>query len=333
MSPFKKSPFLAFIAFCWLVGFGAGAQAAELQKLELMTEWAPHGFHAPFYLAQQKGWFKDAGIEVTIKDGRGSASTVGLLASGQADIAYAHFSAAALARAKGLPVKVIATVMRKNTIGLIMKKGAGITSPVQLRGKTVLYAATTIEGPLFDGVLDNQGMTRGDLTTLVVDASSKVASVLGGKGDAAVAPVPYYLALVAGKSELDTVLFSDFGSRMLDMSIIAREDTIRDKPAAVAAFIAVMSRAYEYTLLENHIDEAVKAMATIRPNADVNAFSATNMFKFHAQFIQNERSKGKPVGFISQQDVQESIDTMRKAKLLDVALKADDLYSPVFNPK
>ena len=309
------------------------AFGAEPQKVEFMTEWAPHGFHAPFYLALEKGWFKEAGLDVVIRDGRGSASTVGLLASGKADIAYAHMSAVALGRAKGLPVKLVASVMRKNTIGLIFKKGTGVSAPSQLRGKTVLYAATTIEGPLFEGYLSNAGMKRSDVTTLVVDASSKVASVLGGKGDAAVAPVPYYLALVAGKSELDTSLFSDYGVRMMDMSVVASEKMIRENPAAVAAFVSVMSRAFEYTLKDKHLDEAIKAMMTLRPNADIVPQSAANMFNFHAAYIASPSAAGKPVGFITAEDVQDSINTMKQVKLLEGDMKVGDLYTPAFNPK
>ena len=50
--------------------------------MNFILDWSPHGMHAPFFLAAEKGWFKEAGLDVTFQDGRGSASTVNLVGAG-----------------------------------------------------------------------------------------------------------------------------------------------------------------------------------------------------------------------------------------------------------
>lgn len=311
----------------------APGMAQSLEKIEFMTDWAPHGFQAPIYLAVQKGWFKEAGLDVNIKDGRGSGATINLVGAGQADIGIANLSAVAIARSKGVPVKAIGTLLRKNTNGLIMKKGAGIRSPQDLRGKTVLYGTTTNEANALDGYLATAGMTRNDVKLLGVDAQSKVASVLSGRGDAAVGPVPFYLGLLQGKPEgVDAVLFYDAGIKMMDYGLIAEDSTIASRPKALAAFVKVVSRAYDYTFEGNNVEEAVKAMIALRPSANIDPVVAVNMFNAHVPYYASPATAGKPTGFLAAQDMRDTVKTLKDIKLIETDLNPDDTYTTSFNP-
>lgn len=329
--PFLFKACLINVALALIATTSATAQ--PLEKVEFMTEWAPHGFHAPLYLAIQKGWFKEAGIEVNLKDGRGSGATINLVGAGQVDIGFVNLSAAAIARSKGVPVKAVASILRKNTNGLIMKKGTGITSPQQLKGKTILYATTTIEAQALDGYLASAGMTRNDVKLLGVDSQSKVASVLSGRGDAAVGPIPFYLGLLAGKQEgVDAVLFHDAGNRMMDFGLVAHDKTIASRPKVVAAFVKVVARAYDYTLQGNNIDESVKAMIALRPTANIEHVTAVNMFKSHAEHIPSAATAGKPTGFIASQDMRDTVKTLKDIKVIEGDLNPEDTYTTAFNP-
>jgi NitT/TauT family transport system substrate-binding protein len=309
------------------------SRAQTLEKLEFMTEFAPHGFHAPFYLAMQRGWFKDAGIDLNLKDGRGTAATINLVGAGQVGVGFVNLSGAVIARSKGVPVKCIASILRKGTNGLIMKPGTGIKTPQQLRGKTVLYGTTTIEANLLDGYLATAGMTRDDVKMLGVDAPSKVSSVLSGKGDVAVGPVPYYLGLLEGKQEkVETLLFDDAGIRMLDFGLVAQDSTIAARPKVLASFVKVVSRAFDYTRTGNNVDEAVKAMIALRPTANIDPVTAVNMFKSHARHIDSPATAGKPVGYISPQEVRETVKTLKDVKVIEASLNPEDTYTTAFNP-
>ena len=316
------------VAGAWLP-----ARAQTLEKLQFMTEFAPHGFHAPFYLAMQKGWFKDAGIDLDLKDGRGTAATINLVGAGQVEVGFVNLSGGVIARSKGVPVKAIASILRKGTNGLIMTPGTGIRTPQQLRGKTVLYATTTIEAQLLDGYLATAGMTREDVKMLGVDSASKVAGVLGGKGDVAVGPVPYYLGLLEGKPDrVETVLFDDAGIRMLDFGLVAQDSTIAARPTVLANFVKVVSRAFDYTRTGNNVDEAVKAMIALRPNANIDPVTAVNMFKSHAQHIPSPATAGKPVGYLAPQEMRETVKTLKDVKVIDAGLNPEETYTIAFNP-
>jgi len=86
-------------------------------SLTIVTDWAPYGVHGPLFLAAQRGWFKDAGLDVTILDGKGSASSLQLLGAEKADVAFVQLSTMAAAIDKGLPVISVAGFVRSGDNG------------------------------------------------------------------------------------------------------------------------------------------------------------------------------------------------------------------------
>lgn len=331
----RVARFTAWLAGCCLaaVAIAAPASAQALKEVKFSTEFAPHGFHAPFYLAREKGWFKDAGIDLKLLDGRGSSATINLVGANQVDIAFVNLAATMIAQSKGVPVVAVGSILRRNTIGLILKKGSGITKPADLKGKTILHLVTTIEAQLLGGYLATAGMSLNDVKLLGVDASAKVASVLSGKGDAATGPVPYYLGLLKGKSEIDTLLFADAGQQLLDFGIVTSPRMIKEQPALVAALMQVVSRAYEYTRQGNNVEEAVKAMIAQRPEAGLDYQTAINMFNSHIAFAMSPATEGKPLGFIAKEDVEGTIKTLKDTGIVQGDIKADSVFDPRFAPK
>ncbi|MBS0220394.1 MAG: ABC transporter substrate-binding protein [Proteobacteria bacterium] len=327
--------FAAWLTCCCVATLVAVTPAAAqaLKEVKFSTEFAPHGFHAPFYLAREKGWFKDAGIDLKLIDGRGSSATINLIGANQVDIAFVNLAATIIAQSKGVPVVAVGSILRRNTQGLILKKGSNIHKPADLKGKTILHLVSTIEAQLLGGYLATAGMSLSDVKLLGVDASAKVASVLSGRGDAATGPVPYYLGLLKGKSEIDTLAFADAGQQLLDFGIVTSPKMIKEQPALVAAFMQVVSRAFEYTRKGNNVEEAVKAMIAQRPEAGLDYQTSINMFNSHIAFAMSPSTEGKPLGYISKEDVEASIKTLKDTGIIQGDIKADSVFDPKFGPK
>src|SRR5262245_3891911 len=98
---------LVFQMVLWI----ASAQADTALKMRL--DWLVNGYHAPFYVALDKGWYKEAGLDVTLEPGRGSGDTVKLVGAGNAELGFANAAAAAKAAADGVPVVVVAVDLQK----------------------------------------------------------------------------------------------------------------------------------------------------------------------------------------------------------------------------
>jgi NitT/TauT family transport system substrate-binding protein len=135
-----------------LAAFGLPMAGHAQDKLTVMTDWAAHGMHAGLFLAQEKGWYKEAGLNVDLQDGKGSQRTIELVGTGNVDVGFAQLSIMAVARSQGVPVKAIAVFIRNNDNGVMFAADSDIKTLKDLEGKTVAYTAGSGDGsfvPLF----------------------------------------------------------------------------------------------------------------------------------------------------------------------------------------
>ena len=315
-------------------GLGGRAVRAQgqLTPLTITMEFSPGGAHIPFYIARQKGWFAEAGIDLTIKDGKGYAVTLNLVGANQSDLGFGPGSALAIARPKGVPVKSIATILQRSAYGLILPKGSPLRKPEDFKGKAIVYTTGSVEAQFTEAFLAKGKLARSDYKLVGVDAASKAAAVISGKSDAACAPVPFYTGLLKGKQEIDALLFTDFGVNMVDIGISASDDTIKQKGPALKKFVEVMSRAWQYTR-DGHQDEAAAALRADRPDATIEAPSLVNMFNAYVELIDSPQTRGKPIGTTSPELWAETIETLKGLNLVPKETKPEEMYDLAFSPK
>ena len=118
-----------------LVVCGATASAAE--KVTVQLKWLPQAQFAGYYVAQAKGYYKAEGLDVTIKPGGPDISPVQVIAGNQADVVVNWMPDALAAREAGVPLVNIAQVFNQSGLMLTCKKASGVTSPKDLKGKTL----------------------------------------------------------------------------------------------------------------------------------------------------------------------------------------------------
>lgn len=111
------------------------AQAAD--KVTVQMKWVPQAQFAGYYVAQAKGYYKEAGLDVTIKPGGPDVSPVQVLAGNQADVIVNWMPDALAAREAGVPLVNIAQVFDKSGLMLTCKKASGVASPKDFKGKTL----------------------------------------------------------------------------------------------------------------------------------------------------------------------------------------------------
>ena len=98
----------AAAATALLAGPLAAGPAAAEEKMTIRLDFSPWGVHAGMHLAKEKGWFKDAGLDVDIQDGRGSGNTLQLVNAGQADVGQIQVGLLPQARENGSTAKAFA---------------------------------------------------------------------------------------------------------------------------------------------------------------------------------------------------------------------------------
>ena len=90
------------------LGLAGIAPAAAQEKVSLLLDWGWLPYHTVFLLAQDRGFYKDAGLDLKIEQGRGSANAAVVVGQGNFDLGHINITNAAQAIAKGVPLKVIA---------------------------------------------------------------------------------------------------------------------------------------------------------------------------------------------------------------------------------
>lgn len=146
--------------------------------------YIPNVQFAPFYLADQRGYFTDAGVDVTLRHHGEAEDLFGALAGGREQIVVAGGDEMMQARAQSVDVISIATLYQQYPVVLIVPEDSSITAPADLAGKTV-----GIPGPFGEtyfgllAMLDAAGLTQDDLTISSIGFTQQ-AALSGGHVDA-----------------------------------------------------------------------------------------------------------------------------------------------------
>src|SRR5688572_21751980 len=110
-----------------------------VQDVSLRLDWVPSWYHAPFYVALEKGYYRDAGLNVTILDGQGSNTTGQVVASGAETFGFMSLLSVPLLADKGAQLRAIGAFIQTAPEGVITLAENGINSPKDLEGKTWGY--------------------------------------------------------------------------------------------------------------------------------------------------------------------------------------------------
>jgi ABC-type nitrate/sulfonate/bicarbonate transport system substrate-binding protein len=141
-------------------GGTAGASASTAtkgtQKVTVVLDWTPNTNHSGLYLAQERGYFKDAGLDVDIlqPDQNGAEQQ---LAAGNATFAVSVSENVLPARAQGIPIVSIAAIIQHNTSSLVAPADRGVSRPRDLAGKTYGGFGGPIEEPLVKALVSCDG--------------------------------------------------------------------------------------------------------------------------------------------------------------------------------
>ena len=124
----------AVLAVC---GVAASTGALANEAVTVQLKWVPQAQFAGYYMAAAKGFYKDAGLDVTIKPGGPDIAPTQVLAGKQADIVVDWMPSAMASREAGVPLVNVAQVFDKSGLMLTCKKKSGVTTPKDFKGKTL----------------------------------------------------------------------------------------------------------------------------------------------------------------------------------------------------
>jgi putative hydroxymethylpyrimidine transport system substrate-binding protein len=157
--------------------------APKSEPFSLMLDFYPNADHAGIYMAQKLGYFKDAGLDVTIQTPSDPAAPIKQVAAGRTNLAISYEPEVILAEEQGLDVVAVGALVNTPLTSMIWLKSSKIGSIADLRGKTVATAGIPYQDAYLKTILGRAGLSPSDVTAVNV-GYGLLPAIVGGRAQA-----------------------------------------------------------------------------------------------------------------------------------------------------
>ncbi len=220
--------------------------ALAKKKVKFTLNYLAGGPQAGFMYAKKLGYYDEVGLDVTIEEGKGSATTAQQVATKGTDIGFADGPSAMQVRAKGGAIKIIAPILQTNGFAIISLKEKNITKVSDLVGKTVAVQPGAAHGVLLEPILLGNNVDPASVKLVNIDPAALVGSLLEGKVDAILAGADFQSIQIRDKGfEINEIFYRDVGVPTIGLSIVAHEDLIKSDPDLLRRFVAASLKGWD----------------------------------------------------------------------------------------
>ncbi|ATQ57317.1 ABC transporter substrate-binding protein [Paracoccus yeei] len=285
------------------------AQAQDALPLTVQLKWVTQAQFGGYYVAKDKGFYEEEGLDVTIKPGGPDIAPVQVLAGGGADVVVEWMPAALAAREKGLPIVNIAQPFKRSGMMLTCRKETGIASPADFRGRTLGVWFSGNEYPFLSWMnrlgLKTDGGPEG---VTVLKQGFNVDPLLQKQADciSTMTYNEYGQVLDAGLKPEDLVTFKyeDQGVATLEDGLYVLEPTLKDedKVTALVRFVRATMKGFDYAAA--HPDEAA---AIVLENDETGAQTEAHQLRMAEEVA--KLTEGS-TGVLDAADYQRTVDTL-----------------------
>ncbi|MFY3791340.1 ABC transporter substrate-binding protein [Ureibacillus sp. MALMAid1270] len=239
----------------------------ELKKVSVVLDWTPNTNHTGLYVAKEKGFFEEQGLDVEIIM-PGDAGADQLVASGNADFGVSYQEGITLARTQGVPIVSLAAIIQHNTSGFASPADLNITSPKDFEGKTYGGWGSPIEQAVLQTLMT---VDQADINKLdIVNAGNADFFTMKNQG---IDFAWIYYAWTGIEAELrgekiNMIYLTDYTEKLdyYTPVLATNEDMISNNPDTVKAFVTAAAQGYQFAI-ENP-EEAANILSVAVPELD-----------------------------------------------------------------
>ncbi len=318
------------IATAALAGLMASPAFAQ-EKFKFSLNWFPVGDHAAYWVALDKGYFSDKGLDVTLENSKGSADSIAKVDTGGADAGLADSAVVIASRARGTTVKVVGMVFDKTPLNIFSSKENPVTEPKQLEGKTIGAPPGDGQRQMWPAFAKANGIDDSKVTWVNIEPAAKIAALAEKRVDTVAdytTGLPLYEKPM-GEGNVVMMPWADHGFDMYSMSIMASEATMTERPEVLKAFLEAAYMGWRDVLANP--DEAMAIFKKRVPEIDETLIAA-NM-KMGLELLKTDRYKENGIGWIEEAKMCASVDLVNTYMGLPSEVACADTYTTEFLPK
>lgn len=219
---------------------------SSAENMNLMLNWTPTADHSPIYYAKSKGWYSEAGIDLAIEAGKGSAVSAQRVGSGGADIGISDLPTSMQARGKGANITAVMVIYANSPQGFYWLKSSGINGPKDFPGKKIGNPPGDAARLMWPAFAKKVGIDPNSVTFVNISPPAKVAALKSKSVDII---SDFYnehdLKAKEFGPDLGFVPWRSIGVNVYGNSLIVNNAYLAANKERVAKFTAITQRAYE----------------------------------------------------------------------------------------
>lgn len=221
----------------------------ELKKVSVVLDWTPNTNHTGLYVAKEKGYFKEQGLDVEIIM-PGEAGADQLVASGKADFGIGYQEGLTQARAQGVPLVSLAAIIQHNTSGFAAPVNKNIKSPKDFEGKKYGGYGSPVEEAIMKAIMEKENADVKKVDILNLGDTDYFTAV---KRDIDFAWIYYAWTGIEAElrgEKLDMLYVKDYSDKLdyYTPILTTSEKMIAKDPDTVKAFVHAVSKGYEFAI-------------------------------------------------------------------------------------
>ncbi|WP_045747887.1 ABC transporter substrate-binding protein [Actinoplanes rectilineatus] len=321
----RRGAAVLITALLMLAGCGGEPEDQSADKVTYLTAFGAVGRDAFAWVAQEKGYFRDAGIDVTIRLGAATGENLKVLAAGQAQFANLDLTGTWILAGKGefRDVRTFAAVHQQSLVSIVALEGSGITAPKDLEGKKLGAATGSVNQLLFPAYAKLAGIDESRVEWVNAPPAQLPALLASGRVDALSTFLigARGIEKAAGGRKTVVLPYSEYLPELFGNGLIAPSSVTDGQPDLTKRFRDAALKGLRYTL--EHPDEAAQIMKKAQPAADVTA--AVGEITLMAPYV-------KPSGVIDKGRVTGALTTLERNGLINPGLTADAVVDFTLTP-
>lgn len=260
------------------------AAATAQTKIKMVLNWKYEGAQAWFFLAQDKGYFKDEGLDVEIDQGEGSAASIPKVASGAYQAGFGDINAIIDLASKRPADAPVAVYMLYNTppFTLVVKHDSPIKTPKDLEGKTIGGPANDGALKLFPAFAKAAKIDASKVTLTNMAPNLREQMLSRGQIDAAFGYVTTvsFSAKAMGLDparDLRFIRYGDYGMDLYSNAVFFSRSFVKENPKAVQGFVKALNRAIKDVIAnpDAGVDFAIKREPLLKRDVEKEKLLAT----------------------------------------------------------
>jgi NitT/TauT family transport system substrate-binding protein len=289
------------------------------EKFQFRLNWTIYGEHAPFFVALDKGFYKEEGLDVEILEGSGSTTVAQLVANKTNPVAYVDAATMMRGVGAGMPIKAVGVTLQQSPMSFIYRADAARPTKVdQIKGSRIAITAGDASLAIFTAFMGKLGMSVEDVKLITVaNPQSKEQAVLNKQADALLG---YFMdqgprmQLQTGVKMGWTRLYDMAGVSTLSSAIIVNKDWLKEakNQDTLRRFLRASQRGWQYTY--DNRDEAAKIFLKHAPafNMEIALLEINGTMTI----LRTKNTEGKAIAWSALADWKDTQDLLEKyAKL------------------